>query len=60
MLENSIKDWKNKFDKELEKWLNILKKVCKVLDKILSRDKTKEYLETYEESITIGILKLIN
>ena len=56
VLENSIEDWKDKvselkekFDNELNKWINMFKKVCKALDKILERDKPKEYLEDYED-----------
>ena len=56
VLESSVKDWKNKvnelkesFEKELKKWMDILKKVCKAIDKLLDRDKPKEYLEDYED-----------
>lgn len=56
VLESSVEDWKKKvnelkesFEKELKKWMDILKKVCKAIDKLLDRDKPKEYLEDYED-----------
>ena len=35
--------------RELKKWIDILRKVCKAIDKLLNRDKPKEYLEDYED-----------
>lgn len=49
ILNNSIEDIKSKFEKEITKLKRILNKVCKAIDKLLGRDKPKEYLEDYED-----------
>lgn len=48
ILNNNIESLKSKFDKEVNKWKNLFKKMCKAIDKVLGRDKPKEYLEDYE------------
>lgn len=48
ILNNNIESLKSKFDKEVNKWKNLFKKMCKAIDKVLDRDKPKEYLEDYE------------
>lgn len=48
ILNNNIESLKKKFEKEVNKWKNLLRKVCKALDKILGI-KTKENLEDYED-----------
>lgn len=49
ILNNGIEDIKSKFEKEITKLKRILNKVCKAIDKLLGRDKPKEYLEDYED-----------
>ena len=49
ILNNTIDSMKIKFEKEVEKWKNLFKKMCKAIDKVLGRDKPKERLEDYED-----------
>lgn len=49
ILNNNIESLKLKFEKEVEKWKNLLKKMCKAIDKVLGRDKPKDKLEDYED-----------
>ncbi|MGN0974344.1 MAG: plasmid recombination protein [Bacilli bacterium] len=49
ILNNNIESLKSKFEKEVNKWKNLLKKMCKAIDKVLGRDKPKENLEDYED-----------
>lgn len=49
ILNNNIETLKFKLDREVNKWKNLFKKVCKALDKVLGRDKPKENLEDYED-----------
>lgn len=49
ILNNNIETLKFKLDREINKWKNLFKKVCKALDKVLGRDKPKENLEDYED-----------
>lgn len=49
ILNNNIESLKSKFEKEIDKWKNLFKKMCKAIDKVLGRDKPKEYLEDYED-----------
>ena len=48
ILNNNIETLKFKLDREINKWKNLFKKVCKALDKVLGRDKPKDNLEDYE------------
>ncbi len=49
ILNNTVDSMKIKFEKEVEKWKNLFKKMCKAIDKVLGRDKPKERLEDYED-----------
>ena len=49
ILNNNINSIKQKLEQEIEKWKNLFKKMCKAIDKVLDRDKPKEYLEDYED-----------
>jgi len=49
ILNNNIESLKIKFEKEIEKWKNLFKKMCKAIDKVIGRDKPKEHLEDYED-----------
>lgn len=49
ILNNNIETLKLKLDREINKWKDLFKKVCKALDKVLGRDKPKENLEDYED-----------
>lgn len=49
VLNNSINNIKEKLEKEVNKWKNLFKKMCNAIDKVLGRDKPKEYLEDYED-----------
>ncbi len=47
ILNNNIESLKFKLEKEVNKWKSLFKKMCKAIDKVLGRDKPKEYLEDY-------------
>ena len=47
-LNKKIDDIKEKFEKEIIKWKNLFKKLCKAIDKILNREPKKD-LEDYED-----------
>lgn len=49
ILNNNIESLKIKLEKEVDKWKNLFKKMCKAIDKVLDRDEPKEYLEDYED-----------
>ena len=49
ILNNNIESLKIKLEKEVDKWKNLFKKMCKAIDKVLGRDEPKEYLEDYED-----------
>lgn len=49
ILNNNIESLKSKLEREVDKWKNLFIKMCKAIDKVLGRDKPKEYLEDYEE-----------
>lgn len=49
ILNNNIESLKLKLEKEIEKWKNLFKKMCKAIDKVLGRDEPKERLEEYED-----------
>jgi len=48
ILNNNIESLKIKFENEVNKWKNLFKKMCKAIDRLLGRDKPKDYLEDYE------------
>lgn len=48
ILSNNIESLKTKLETEVDKWKSLLKKICKALDKVLGRDKSKDKLEEYE------------
>lgn len=48
ILSNNIENLKTKLETEVDKWISLLKKICKALDKVLGRDKPKDKLEEYE------------
>ena len=49
ILNNNIETLKEKLEREVNKWKNLFRKMCKAIDKVLGRDKPKEYLEDYED-----------
>ena len=49
ILNNNIETLKNKLENEIDKWKKLFKKMCNAIDKLLGRDKPKEYLEDYED-----------
>ena len=49
ILNNNIESLKIKLEKEVDKWKNLFKKMCKAIDKVLGRDEPKEYIEDYED-----------
>ena len=49
LLNNNIESLKEKLEREINKWKNLFRKMCKAIDKVLGRDKPKEYLEDYED-----------
>lgn len=49
ILNNNIVNLKLKLENEVNKWKNLFKKMCKAIDKVLGREKPKEYIEDYED-----------
>ncbi len=49
ILNSNIESLKSKLETEVNKWKNLFQKMCKAIDKVLKRDKTKEKLEDYED-----------
>ncbi len=47
VLSSNIDTLKLKLEKEINKWKNLFKKMCKAIDKVLGRVKPKENLEDY-------------
>ena len=49
ILSNNIENLKAKLEKEINKWKNRFKKMCKAIDTLLNRDNPKDDVEDYED-----------